>query len=453
VKKTLTLLFVTLTTLLLNGCLDNGTPAAPPTNMKATAGEGRVQVEWTASSGVDYWLFTATDMALSVLNWTGLPNAHVYINASSPYYLCGLFNDTTYYFVTNGRNNGGPGGASSLQVNAMPYNASANWTITPAVSGVPASINLNGVGYAGMTTCSNTASSSSGQFAAVGTGGTIYTSADNGQSWTARPPFTSDLNAIAGYATNQNNSSTPALLWVAVGAGGATTYSNDQGLTWKEGRAIPTIPNPTLNAIIQVAGTFFAVGDAANIYSTTDGTTWVSHTPATTVTTNNLRGIAHGTNYVAVGDGGTILTSADGNTWTAHALTPALTSNLKQVAAIGNLIVAVGDGGTAVISKDAGATWVLQTLTGVPNLIGVTAELQTKMNDVIDGWLGIIPTVQFVAVDSNGNAYATKSNATNTANLTWSAAIQTGASNVNALTSSGFGYIAVGNAGAVTTAF
>jgi photosystem II stability/assembly factor-like uncharacterized protein len=453
VKKSLTLFIVALTSILLSGCLDNGSSAAPPTNMVATAGDGRVKVTWTGSSGVDYWLFTATDMALSAMNWTGLLNAHVYINASSPYYLCGLFNDTTYYFVTNGRNNGGPGGASSLQVNAKPYNASANWTM-PAVSSVPANVNLNGVGYTSLTTCSNNTTSSSGQFAAVGAGGAIYTSADNGQTWVARTPFTSDLNAITGYAANQNNLTTPALLWVAVGANGATTYSNDQGVTWKEGRAVPTIPNPTLNAITQVSGTFFAVGDAANIYSTTDGTTWITHTPATTVTTNNLRGIAHGTNYVAVGDNGTILTSGDGNTWASHTLTPALPSNLKQVTSIGNLIVAVGDAGTIVTSKDAGATWVVQMPFGATNLVGVAAEFQYKENEVVDKWLGIVPTVQFVAIDSSGNAYTTKSSLTSVDGMTWtSMATPTGASSLNALVSSGFGYISVGNAGATTTAF
>lgn len=447
-KKCLTLFIAALASVLLSGCLDNGSSAAPPTNMVATAGDGRVKVTWTGVSGVDYWLFTATDMALSALNWTGLPNAHVYINASSPYYLCGLFNDKTYYFVTNGRINGGPGGASSLQVNAMPYNASTKWAITPAASGVPANVNLNGVGYAGLTTCSNTATSSSGQFAAVGAGGTIYTSTDNGQTWVARTPFTSDLNAITGYAANQNNASTPALKWIAVGAGGVSVYSTDGGVSWLPGRMVATPANPSLNAITQVAGTFFAVGDQANIYSTTDGTTWVPHTPVTTVTTSNLHGIAHGTNYVAVGDSGTILTSGDGNTWTSHTLTPALASNLKQVASVGNLIVAVGDGGTIVTSKDAGATWTTQTLTGTPSLVGITAESQYVENAVIDPLLGFIPSAQFVAVDSTGKYYTSPNG------LTWSAANSiAGVTSLNALVSSGFGYIAVGNAGATATAF
>ena len=452
-KKWLTLSIVLMTTSLLNGCsLDNGSPADPPTGMKATAGEGRVKIEWTASSGVEYWLFSATDAALSAFGWTSLPNAQVAINAQSPYYQCGLQNGIPYYFAVNGRVNGGPGGASSLQVNATPYDASGNWA-TPVA--IPSATNLYGVGYTSLTTCSNITTSASGGYATVGAGGEIYTSADNGQSWIPRTSTVStDLYAIAGYAANQNNATTPGLLWIAVGAGGVSVYSKDQGATWQPGRGATTPANPSLNAITQVAGTFFAVGDAGTILSTIDGTNWVVHTPATSVTTNNLRGIAYGTSYVAVGDNGTILTSTDGNTWTARTLTPALTSNLKQVATAGNLIVAVGDGGTIVTSKDGGATWVWQTLAGAPNLISVTAEFQIKANDVIDGWLGIVPNVQFVAVDNNGNAYVTKSNATITNDLTWATtAISTGATSLNALVSSGFGYVAVGNAGATVSAF
>ena len=272
---------------------------------------------------------------------------------------------------------------------------------------------------------------------------------------------------------------------MAVGAGGASMYNIDNN-GWTPGNdynsnSLANPSNQDLNAIIEVGGTFFAVGNACVgsscasnagvILSSTDGATWTSHTPATTVTTNNLRGIAHGANYVAVGDNGTILTSGDGNTWASHAVTiplptiPAttapLTANLKQVASIGNLIVAVGDAGIIVMSKDAGATWVVQTLPNTPNLVGVTAESLIMGNDVIanivDGWLGIIPNVQFVAVDSSGNAYATQRSPTNTANttgLTWSQTIiNTGASSLNAIVSSGFGYVAVGNAGTTTSAF
>lgn len=455
-KKWLCIFFIAISTPLLSGCLDNGSSANPPANMSAIPGDGRVKISWTANSGVDYWLFTATDAALNAFNWTGLANQHVYINAATPFYMCGLLNNTTYYFATNGRINGGPGGASSAQVNATPYNASASWAIPAAASAVPATANLNGVGYASLTTCSNDATSASGRFAAVGTGGAIFTSADNGQSWIARTsPLTTDLYAVTGYAANQNNASTPALRWVAVGAGGASVYSTD-GVNWLVGRG--NLGNPALRAVTQIAGTFFAAGETGTILSSTDGTTW---TPRTSGSTNNLQGITHSSIYAAVGDSGTILTSADGNTWTTRTPTsvPAGISLtgivLKSVSAIGNIYVAVGDGGTIVTSIDGGATWIARTpLSGTPNLVSVAAESQLVANAVVDPQLGFISHAQFVAIDSSGNAYSSVNG------IVWALVAppagkttSTGASGLNALVSSGFGYVAAGNSGATPYAF
>ncbi len=475
-KKLYCVLIVTMVATFLGGCMDNGSSAPPPPWLTtitppsngATPGDGRVKLEWVPSSGVDYWLFTATDPSLSAFNWTGLPNSHAYISAATPFYMCGLFSGTlsngvvspiTYYFATNGRINGGPGGPSSPTISASPYNAgSVAWEDSPPASGVPATSNLNGVGYTSLTTCSNNSTSAAGSFAVVGASGAIFTSTD-GKTWSApTSPTPSDLYAVTGYATNQNNPSNPASRWVAVGAGGISVYSTDVGATWTVGN-VSAAPQ-TLRSITHVTGTFTAVGDTGTIISTTDGITWTSHT-STSGTANNLNGVTHGNIYVAVGDNGTILTSGDGNTWTTHTTTPVTTtSNLRQVAAIGSLIVAVGDGGTVVTSKDAGATWYVQTLTNAPNLVGVAAESQLVANDIVDNWLGAVPNVQFVAIDSSGNAYTTMSSSSSAYGLTWSASAipsgnttSTGATGLNAIVSSGFGYVAAGNAGATAHAF
>jgi len=362
--------------------------------------------------------------------------------------MCGLFNGTKYFFAANGRINDGPGGPSSPTINAIPYNASAiPWT----ASSTPSSPNLYGVGYASLTTCSNNATSATGSFAAVGAGGAIFTSAD-GISWTSQTTpsgFTTDLHAVTGYAANQNNPGNPALRWVAVGDGGASIFSLD-GISWAVGNAYNPA-SPALRSLTQVAGTFFALGDAGTILSSTDGISWTTHISGTAA---NLNGVAHGISYIAVGDNGTILTSSDGNIWTAQtSVTSLTTSNLRQVTSFGSIIVAVGDGGTIVTSKDSGATWTSQTL-GATNLIGVAAESQLVANAVADPQLGFISTAQFVAVDSGGNAY------TSVNGYTWSAVAiptgkttSTGATSLNALVSSGFGYVAAGNAGATAYAF
>jgi len=379
----------------------------------------------------------------------------------------------------NGRTNGGPGGESSKTVSETPYNASTRWSpnstpLAQIVGNVIVNPNIYGVGYTSLTTCANNSTiSSSGVFAAVGAGGAIFTSTD-GQSWTnfaAPASFSTDLYAVTGYAAKQNDESNPSLRMVAVGAGGASIYSIN-GLGWNIGNPAnsydpvtnPANPgNQALHSITQSGGRYVAVGDAGTIITSSDGITWKSQNiipSVTPVTTANLNGITRGNIYVAVGDGGTIITSSSGNskTWTLRtSLVPPTSVNLRQVASIGNLIVAVGDSGTVVTSKDGGVNWVVQTISAT-NLVGVVAEYQRLDNDVEDGWLNIVPTVQFVIVDSSGNAYASYSSLASANGLTWSSAFSTSiATGLNSLgqplVSSGFGYVTAGNTGASAYAF
>lgn len=444
-KRLFSVLFVAMASSLVSGCFNSGSPADPPADFMATAGDGRVELTWTASPGVDYWLFTATDPSLTAFNWTSLPNARVFQSAASPFYVCGLLDGTEYWYAANGRMEGGPGGPSSATVSATPRRSGSAWNANAAL---PPSPDLFGVGYAGLTTCKNNGTSAAGSFAAVGAGGAIFTSAD-GANWTnqaAPSGFTSDLYAVAGYAANQNNPTNPALRWVAVGAGGASVYgtNNADGIVWAPGRAFD-LTSPALRSLTQVAGTFFAVGDAGTILSSTDGITWTARTSGTSA---NLNGVTYGGIYVAVGSAGTILTSADGATWAPKP--SGTTSILRNVASIGSTYVAVGDGGTVATSTDTGATWAAQTLAGAPNLVGVAANARfatLDSNGLAFTASAIAPNSQFVAVDRNGNAY------TSPDGITWSAAIPTGVASVNALVSSGFGYVVAGNAGVTATSF
>jgi hypothetical protein len=454
---------VALAIFLLGGCAEQGSSASPPDLFRATPGDGRVIVEWTPNPSVEYWLFTATDPSLTAFHFLGLPNAYIYTRAATPFYMCGLFDGTTYYFAANGRIDGGPGGSSSPTINETPYNASAIAWTAPAVpaNGVPSSTDLYGVGYTSLTTCGNIPISATGSFAAVGAGGAIFTSAD-GITWFPQvSPVATDLYAVTGYAAYQNNPGNPGLRWVAVGAGGASVYSQD-GITWAEGNPpnSNSLANPSNNAlrsITQVSGIFFAVGDTGTILSSSDGITWTSHT-ATSNTTNNLRGVTHGAIFVAVGDSGTIVTSVDGNTWTVRTPSAAV-GNLKQVTTFGSvygsIYVAVGDAGAVVTSIDGGITWITQTaLTGSPNLVGITAEYRAMdpATAVKDPSLNFISVFQLVAVDSSGNVYTSQNG------YDWSGPFSTGItlSNLNVgqpLVSSGFGYVAAGNSGATAYAF
>lgn len=454
VKKLFSALFVAIASpSLLSGCLNSGSPADPPSAFTSVAGDGRVVLTWNAAPGVSYWLFTATDPSLTAFNWTSLPNARVFQSAATPFYMCGLLDGTQYWYAANGRVDGGPGGSSSPTISATPYKSGSVWSVNTPLIQNSINPNLFGAGYASLTTCSNNSTSAAGSFAAVGASGAIFTSSD-GASWVSQAApagFTSDLYAVTGYAANLNNPGNPALRWVAVGAGGASVYSTD-GLVW----AVGTPPNSSsaanpnnhaLRSLTQVAGTFLAVGDTGTILSGTDGIAWTSRTSGTTA---NLNGVTHGSIYVAVGDNGTILTSPDGITWTSRAPTPVTTNILRHASSILNTYVGVGDNGTIVTSTDGGTTWTAQLLPGAPNLVSVAANSQLatlNSTGVTFTATGIAANSQFVAVDSSGNAYTSVDGAN------WSTAIATGVASVNALVSSGFGYVAAGNAGATVTAF
>jgi hypothetical protein len=473
VKKLFYVLTVAIVTPLLGGCFETGSSAPPPPwantgtspNNGATAGDGRVKLEWIPTAGVEYWAFSATDPSLTAFNWTGLPNAQAVVAAPTPTYMCGLIDNSAYYFATNGRINGGPGGASSSTITATPYNATANWQL----NGTTFTANVYGLGYTSLTTCANNAAfSATGTFAAVGAGGAIFTSPD-GINWTVQSsPVTTNLNAVAGYA-NQNNATTPGLRWVAVGDGGKAVYSTD-GINWIAATAVPAT-TPTLRSIIQVGGGFYSVGDAGTIVSSIDGNTWTAQTP---LTSYNLNGVAHAGYFVAVGDHGTIETNGGGG-WALlpYSSTPSTPStsptnnNLHQVAAIatiyGSIYVAVGDSGTIVTSDSYlhNGVWTALTLPGAPNLVGVAVEprgVETTTAyttaPAIDPWLGFISAAQFVAMDSAGNTYTSINGHDWSASVSSNiAACTTGTSCMNPLISSGFGYVAAGDAGKTGYAF
>ena len=378
--------------LLLTGC-GSGSSADPPASVMATAGDTIVTLTWSATSGVDYWIFYSTDPSISPSNFVNLPNSHVLRDATSPIAVTGLTNGTTYYFTINGRTDNGPGGSGSPVVAATPRLAGSVWTVGPSFT----TVDLHGAafGVPGYVT--------------VGTGGQLFTSPDT-RTWTAQNSgVTADLNAIAYIGGSYD----------AVGSAGTTVRSTD-AVTW--GTTIAGTQD--LYAIAQTGTAYAAVGANGAIVTSSNSTDWIVQSSGTTV---NLRGIAYsGSTYVAVGDNGTILSSTDLITWTPR--TSGVSVNVRSVAFGLTTFVAVGDNGTILTSPD-GTTWTAAT--------NPTTE---TLNAVVVGH-------QFVAVGVNGRIL------TSTDGVTWVIATSNTTSTLYSVTWSGTGYLAVGAGGTNLSSF
>ncbi|WP_337100490.1 S-layer homology domain-containing protein [Paenibacillus sp. YIM B09110] len=212
---------------------------------------------------------------------------------------------------------------------------------------------LNGVAYGNST------------FVAVGQraggvgNGTIVTSGDGGDTWVA---------GSIGEPTNVYDVVYGHNKFVAVGAGGKIWESTDNGVSWTT-----IVVGPTFDSLMNITygkigadETYVAVGyNGVILTSTNDGVTWSSQTIASLIP---LRGVTNnGTTFVAVGDNGTILTSTDqGSTWTDRT-SGAMSENLRGVTFGGSEFVAVGDNGTILTSPD-GTTWTSRD-SGSPGII------------------------------------------------------------------------------------
>jgi hypothetical protein len=214
--------------------------------------------------------------------------------------------------------------------------AGLNWTSVTATSVG----NLQGIDYA------------DGHFVAVSDTGGALASTD-AVTWSPITLFsgvgTLNARAIAHIGSN----------YVAVGSAGTTgaaAYSTD-GVTWTmAGTTAVTMP---LHGVIGGSTRFIGLGEAGNLYSSTDGHTWAALTAlsGTGIGTFNA-GAYGGGHYVAVGDNGFIAASTDSVAWGAGkvVVVGGVAINLHGVAWTGTQFVAVGDSGTIAVSAD-GSHW------------------------------------------------------------------------------------------------
>ena len=394
----------------------NGGPAAAPTDFKVTPGNGQVTLTWTAQPGVDYWvMYAPTATPIDIKN---PPSNHAWLtnNITSPYVLNGLTNGVTYSFAMNARTGGGKGGEQTASQSVVPRYAGSTWVAGTSSLG---NSDMRGVAY-------GTASDSTVNYLAVGSGGAIYKGLEGviqgltGMVWTAlapSPSIATDFRA-ATYAFGK---------YIALGAntGVKNIVSSTDLSTWTAATWTPPVApaGAGLNAIANNGTILLAVGDGGNAFSTADGVTW---TAVTTGVATNLYGVAYSSTvgWVIVGAGGTLITSTDLVNW--HIPTSgAVGIDLNGVAITsGNVLVAVGTGGVVIKSTD-GTNWLTQTL-AASNLFAVSTD-----------------SAQFLAVGTAGAVF------TSTDGATWTSVSQTSATtDLMAIAGSTSKYMVVGKAGA-----
>jgi len=409
-KQFFTLFIAILAVTFFAGCHNKGSSAPAPTNVSVVAGENRATVTWDMLPGIQYWVFKAATPDITPENCLGTPECQIFTNVASPYLVASLANGTLYSFTVNGRTDSGPGGPGSPSIQAIPRPAGGLWSVSTPVTGLN---DLRGVTHSSI-------------FVAVGTSGTLLTSAD-GLAWTTQtaPSPLTNFNAITYGGT-----------YVAVGTGGVLLTSAD-AVNWTQATNAST--NTLYAVTTNGAGEYVATGASGTIINNSVGG-WNLAT-SIPVGTPTLNGVAYGNGkYVAVGAGGSVLTSDTyGNNWTSVNATVTLpTSDLKSIAygpgvgATGpatnatGTFVAAGASGSVVSSTDGGLTW------GAPASFAPGIQI----NAVTYG-------SQFIAVADNGSIYYS----TNGVNWTLATSSPANGSPVYAVVHGFYDYSAVGAAG------
>lgn len=195
-------------------------------------------------------------------------------------------------------------------------------------------------------------------------------------TWTSHTTAPND--AIAGKIVWFNSK------FVYVGAGGKVYTSTDGGATWTAGTTL-TLGFSGLQALVTDGTTLIVLGSTTGstgaYYTTTDGSTWTSHSLALN-SGENVVGAAYSSSgffYATTYDGtnSRVLTAASASptTWTVANGTSFLSVQVSDIAAIGALLVLMvptTNGGSPKFHKfycsdDAGATWSLCRGAAIPS--------------------------------------------------------------------------------------
>ena len=288
---------------------------------------------------------------------------------------CVTFNGTVFVAVGNSQINENPPYVPKITV--LTSTDGVNWVDRSPLLAINETLDLFDI-----------AAGAAGKLVAVGMGGVIFTSADNGVSWTRIPDDLVNRGGSINSITYGNGT------FVAVGDFGQVTTSSDNGVTW----------NPiSVFSVANLKGVAFGtIGDAGNpqdifvavgsdgevLTSENLGVNWTSQFTGlansgsgavlqTAVIGLNRSVVPNVPQVLVAGDKGHILTSADAVAWTSQ-LRSVTSATLKAVTRGNGVFVAVGGepasgnapaSATIVTSQDNGNTWISQAVpAGAQNL-------------------------------------------------------------------------------------
>lgn len=302
------------------------------------------------------------------------------------------------------------------------------------------------------------------QYVAVGSGGTILTSADSA-AWVkqdAPTPATDRLNAVV---------STTAVDLLAVGGStanaGVILRSGDKGATWSRF----VVPGATtFKDVVYTGSKYIAVCSGKVFTSATGAAPWVATPLAGTVPTS----IAYVPGAGAVGTGTVVIlgnkswSSTNGGPWTAIT---APSADLV-VNAVGNELVGANKDGEVWASTDAGKTWQIRLsaqliqLNAVSKMgdayvvVGESGVVESSTGTLADALQKQIPSVtaqHLTSVATNGTGGAVTVGAggkifSAAAFDTWNTSITSPvAADLAKVIWTGTQYVAVGSAGSLIT--
>jgi hypothetical protein len=248
----------------------------------------------------------------------------------------------------------------------------------------------------------------SGVYAAVGSGGVLYTSSD-AATWSQHSaPMRDPLERIIfgggqfwSVGDEKIFSATDGVAWaaettpliygrlhgVAASADGTVVAVGDYSATSATFAARASgvwtaYTAPALAALADVAygnGQFVAVGSSGNILASATGADTASWQPQTSpVTTDLVRVIWNGAAFLALDAGGAVISSSDGITWSVSTLPP---DSFSALGSDGTTTL-VGGANALLLSTDTGGTW--------PQRYPATPSASDTITDLLfanGGWL------------------------------------------------------------------